>query len=105
MARLIYPDLVALIELQLDVLAGEYAAERDYDTRSEIPCMRPGHGDPKGTATKNGQPKKASRFRKTLCCNYSGDRTRTCDPLINSQLLYQLSYAGSVRACAARRGA
>jgi len=26
---------------------------------------------------------------------YSGDRTRTCDPLINSQLLYQLSYAGS----------
>ena len=27
----------------------------------------------------------------------SGDRTRTCDPLVNSQLLYQLSYAGSVR--------
>ena len=24
----------------------------------------------------------------------SGDRTRTCDPLVNSQLLYQLSYAG-----------
>ena len=24
----------------------------------------------------------------------SGDRTRTCDPLINSQLLYQLSYTG-----------
>jgi hypothetical protein len=28
--------------------------------------------------------------------SYSGDRTRTCDPLINSQLLYQLSYAGSL---------
>ena len=26
----------------------------------------------------------------------SGDRTRTCDKLVNSQLLYQLSYAGSV---------
>ena len=26
----------------------------------------------------------------------SGDRTRTCDPLVNSQLLYQLSYAGLV---------
>jgi hypothetical protein len=25
----------------------------------------------------------------------SGSRTRTCDKLINSQLLYQLSYAGS----------
>ena len=24
----------------------------------------------------------------------SGDRTRTCDPAINSRLLYQLSYAG-----------
>jgi hypothetical protein len=24
----------------------------------------------------------------------SRDRTRTCDPLINSQLLYQLSYSG-----------
>ena len=28
MARLIYPDLVGLIELQL-VLAGEYATDRD----------------------------------------------------------------------------
>ena len=27
----------------------------------------------------------------------SGDRTRTCDPLINSQLLYQLSYTGIAR--------
>ena len=26
----------------------------------------------------------------------SGDRTRTCDKSINSRLLYQLSYAGSV---------
>ena len=25
----------------------------------------------------------------------SGSRTRTCDPMINSHLLYQLSYAGS----------
>ena len=29
--------------------------------------------------------------------SYSGDRTRTCDPLVNSQLLYQLSYAGPLR--------
>ena len=28
----------------------------------------------------------------------SGSRTRTCDPMINSHLLYQLSYAGSVEA-------
>ncbi|GEM_PF-6094875 len=28
MARLIYADLAALIELQNDVLAGEYAADR-----------------------------------------------------------------------------
>ncbi len=27
--------------------------------------------------------------------SHSGDRTRTCDPLVNSQLLYQLSYTGS----------
>jgi hypothetical protein len=33
----------------------------------------------------------------------SGDRTRTCDPLINSQLLYQLSYAGPARKAAPRR--
>ena len=29
---------------------------------------------------------------------YSGDRTRTCDPVVNSHLLYQLSYAGPDRA-------
>ena len=28
----------------------------------------------------------------------SGSRTRTCDPMINSHLLYQLSYAGLVEA-------
>ena len=27
----------------------------------------------------------------------SGDRTRTCDPAINSRLLYQLSYAGKLK--------
>ncbi len=27
----------------------------------------------------------------------SGDRTRTCDPVVNSHLLYQLSYAGPDR--------
>ena len=43
---------------------------------------------------KTTDPRRASRSGKTLCCNDSGDRTRTCDPLINSQLLYQLSYAG-----------
>ena len=26
----------------------------------------------------------------------SADRTRTCDPVVNSHLLYQLSYRGSV---------
>ncbi len=35
--------------------------------------------------------------RNSLSLLHSGDRTRTCDPLINSQLLYQLSYAGSIR--------
>ncbi len=52
MARLIYPDLAALIELQLDVLAGEYAAERDYDTRSEIPCAQRDYAHCKHTETK-----------------------------------------------------
>ena len=37
MARLIYPDPVALIELQLDVLAGNYAADRDDDTNGRCP--------------------------------------------------------------------
>ena len=32
--------------------------------------------------------------RNVLACNSSRGRTRTCDPLINSQLLYQLSYSG-----------
>ena len=41
------------------------------------------------------QPRKGCR---ALVFSSSGDRTRTCDPLINSQLLYQLSYAGSSRA-------
>ena len=30
-----------------------------------------------------------------LVCIGSGGRTRTCDPAVNSRLLYQLSYAGS----------
>lgn len=29
----------------------------------------------------------------------SPNRTRTCDPLINNQMLYQLSYRGSICAC------
>ena len=43
---------------------------------------------------KSASPRGTDRFYKSQCCNDSGDRTRTCDPLINSQLLYQLSYAG-----------
>src|SRR5512146_2703999 len=31
------------------------------------------------------------------CARNSRGRTRTCDPLINSQLLYQLSYSGKRR--------
>ena len=42
MARLIYPDPVALIELQLDVLAGNYAADRDDDTQWEMPLCPAG---------------------------------------------------------------
>lgn len=30
--------------------------------------------------------------------NGSGDRARTCDNLINSQVLYQLSYTGAINA-------
>lgn len=54
MARLTYCDLVALTELQMDVLAGEYAADRP---REDL-----GKGDYMGTATKNGQPKKGQPF-------------------------------------------
>ena len=54
---------------------------------------------------KRPAPRRADRFRKSLCCFSSGDRTRTCDPLINSQLLYQLSYAGiDPRKCSVPRG-
>ena len=41
---------------------------------------------------KDLKPKQVSQyFRKR---NGSASRTRTCDKLINSQLLYQLSYCG-----------
>jgi len=58
MARLIYADLVALIELQNDVRAGEYAADR----HREDPPMT---GEPRVlcvSCTKNGQPKKGQPF-------------------------------------------
>ena len=50
-----------------------------------------------------GKPSELVRTKRqtagTVCSgrfeNGSGNRTRTCDRLINSQLLYQLSYAGS----------
>jgi hypothetical protein len=41
------------------------------------------------TATKKAAPKGDFYVQKSGCRN----RTRTYDPLINSQLLYQLSYA------------
>jgi hypothetical protein len=37
--------------------------------------------------------KQQCRFRH-CCFDYSGSQTRTDDNLINSQVLYQLSYAG-----------
>ena len=37
--------------------------------------------------------KQQRRFRR-CCFDYSGSQTRTDDNLINSQVLYQLSYAG-----------
>ena len=40
MARLLYRDLAALIELQTDVRRGDYAADHDHDTRSEILVCR-----------------------------------------------------------------
>ena len=58
MARLIYPDLVALIELQLDVLAGNYAAERDDEMRRKVPCMQRDNAPYTRPNTKNGQPDK-----------------------------------------------
>ena len=39
--------------------------------------------------------KSAENGRPSLISG-SGGRTRTCDPAVNSRLLYQLSYAGSV---------
>ena len=53
---------------------------------------------PRSATSKNESAKKP---RDPLCHNESQGllnsrgRTRTCDPLINSQLLYQLSYTGS----------
>ena len=53
---------------------------------------------PKSATSKN---ESATKPRNPLCHNESRGvlnsrgRTRTCDPLINSQLLYQLSYTGS----------
>ena len=40
-----------------------------------------------------GTKKQQRRFRR-CCFDYSGSQTRTDDNLINSQVLYQLSYAG-----------
>jgi len=54
MARLVYCDLVALTELQMDVLAGEYAADRPREDLGR----QPRQGDDKGATTKNDQPKK-----------------------------------------------
>jgi hypothetical protein len=43
-----------------------------------------------------------SEGRATRMVPSSRDRTRTCDPLINSQLLYQLSYSGKTPPTARR---
>ena len=38
--------------------------------------------------------KKTAMSKRHRCFKYSGSQTRTDDNLINSQVLYQLSYAG-----------
>lgn len=43
-----------------------------------------------GKACHKNKPKVKNEYKKSG----SASRTRTCDPLINSQLLYQLSYCG-----------
>ena len=58
MARLLYPDLAALIELQIDVHRGEYAAENDDETRIEVPCMQRDNAPYTRPEMENGQPKK-----------------------------------------------
>src|SRR5690606_36152244 len=69
------------------------------EERPRPPNPPPGHVDPApghvAPGTKNGPPTEGTGGRSSLTFLHSGDRTRTCDPLINSQLLYQLSYAGS----------
>ena len=62
MARLIYPDPVALIELQLDVLAGNYAADRDDDTNGRCPVPSGIMHTVSTLKRKNGQPKKGQPF-------------------------------------------
>ncbi len=42
MARLVYCDLIALTELQMDVLAGEYAADRPREDLGRQPDVPPG---------------------------------------------------------------
>ena len=58
MGRLIYRDLVALIELQNDVRAGEYAADRPR----EDPPMTGGSRVLCVSCTNNGQPKQGQPF-------------------------------------------
>ena len=54
-------------------------------------------------STKEKSPPSCKCLRDLTLYN-SGDRTRTCDPLVNSQLLYQLSYAGSAPYTVVRSG-
>ena len=62
---------------------------------------RPCHARPESNT---GWPPWPTRCRGRCSSLFpsSRGRTRTCDPLINSQLLYQLSYSGRVRRCGGR---
>ncbi len=61
-----------------------------------------GVGTAVGTAPPKGgldarTPHRGYRDEASVVGRGSRDRTRTCDPVINSHLLYQLSYAGIER--------
>jgi hypothetical protein len=71
------------------------AASKSGRTESGSPAYA-AESDPNLTQTRNEAPQGPLSFRKPFCWSQADARTRTADPFITSEVLYQLSYVGEV---------